>query len=185
MLKNSGEAPTHGQIGWFWPAGVGRSSRSKLLRWPLSLGGRLSASAAASTPGTAASRSNARFQKAARFASVAYAAPVNETDAVRMRSVSTPTGTRFRRSRLVSTSTAATSSGVASANSAATRARRTCFAAGPSVAERPPARSVSSTRMRDPYIAGTSPIRMALAIVRMTNEASAGPTKPISATRGM
>ena len=66
--KKPVETPTHGQTGWFWPAGVGRSSRSKLLLWPLSLGGRLSDSAALCTPGSAASRSTARFQNASRSA---------------------------------------------------------------------------------------------------------------------
>ena len=67
---------------------------------PASSGGRLSASAAASTPGTAASRSSARSQNALRSASPAYARPDSETDAVSRRSVSMPTLTRLRRSRL-------------------------------------------------------------------------------------
>ena len=71
-------------------------------------------------------------------------------------SVSMPTLTRLRRSRLAITSTAATMSGVASANWAATSARRNRRAAGPSVAERPPDRSERSI-CREAWIAGTRP----------------------------
>ena len=82
--KKPVETPTHGQTGWFSPAGVGRSSRSKLLVWPLSLGGRLSDSAALCTPGSAVSRSTARFQNASRSAGCGYLARGSETDAVSM-----------------------------------------------------------------------------------------------------
>ena len=160
--------------------GVGRSSRSKLLRWPASLGGRLSASAAASTPGNArrAVLERAIPERGAVRPRSRSAGPDSETDAVSMRSVSMPTGTRFRRSRLASTSTAATSSGVASANSAATSARRASVArrtvASPS--GRRPA-GVRRRESREPRIAGTRPpskISAPLPIVRMSEPAEHG-----------
>ena len=87
----------------------------------------------------AARRRASRTPRGRRPADSARAAATR--DAVSMRVVSMPTGTWLSRSRLARTSTPATSSGVASANSAATSARWTRRGVGPSVDDRPPARS--------------------------------------------
>ena len=86
------------------------------------------------------------------------------------------------------TSTAATTRGVANANSAATSARRKRRDAGPSLDDRLPARSARSTRVEELRSTGNRPprkISTPLAAPSAPSQPNSAGDNPTSLTRGM